>query len=212
MTRKALLLTILAAFTLWPLAAADNAAKIVEKLQKQYSGLDDAYVEFTQTVKFAVTGNEQSFSGKLWMMKGQKYRIELEDQTIVTDGASVWSHSKAHGQVLIDRYREDPHSFSPDKLVASLPREYTPTTVGQEKWAKRDITILKLLPKDDDSDFRWMKVWVDVDEPLMRRIQVLDVSDNLTTYSIDSLRTNGGVTESMFRFTPPTGVNVLDLR
>lgn len=192
--------------------AGDDPESILTNLQKRYDKIRDASLAFTQNVRFGVTNSEQTFKGTLVMKKGNKYRIELEDQTIVTDGRSVWSYSASTHQVIIDKYREDPKSFSPDKILVNVPRQYTAAIVGTEKIDKTDMTILKLVPKDQSSNCKWLKVWVDTDEWLMKRVQVLDISDNLTTYDVESLATNKDPDDVLFRFDTPPGAEVIDSR
>ena len=192
--------------------AGDTAEDILSKMQKKYDTIKDAKVTFTQHVQFGVTKSEETFSGKLLMKKGNKYRIEMEQQTLVTDGKSVWSYAKVNNQVLIDRYKEDPKSFSPDKILVNAPANYASTLLGKEKFGEREAAILKLVPRNTKSNIQWMKVWVDDDDALMRKIQVRDVSDNLTTYTISDIFLNTGVSESQFTFDAPAGVEVIDLR
>ena len=193
-------------------AGGDDAASIFSKLEKKYAGIRDASVSFIQHVQFGVTKTEQSFTGTMLMKKGNKFRIEMEDQTIVTNGSSVWSFSKINQQVLIDKFKEDPKSFSPDKVLVNVPNFYYAAFLGKEKLNSIETSILKLVPKDDKSNFKWMKIWVDTDEFLMRKIQIFDVSDNLTTYFVNDIKLNSGVVDSQFQFQPPPDVEVIDLR
>jgi chaperone LolA len=163
-------------------------------------------------VQFGVTKAEQSFSGKLIMKKGNRYRIDLEGQTIVTDGKSVWSYNKANQQVLIDKYRENPQSFSPDMVLVNIPENYTPTVIGKESLSGHDVSIVKLTPKSSKPVLKCMKVWVDREDWLLRKVQVLELSDNLTTYTISDIRLNTNVADSQFRFDPPEGTETIDLR
>ena len=191
--------------------AGDDAASLLKQMEKKYDGIKDAAVKFTQHVSYGVTKAEQSFSGRLRMKKGNKYRVELEDQVIVTDGTSVWSFTKSNHQVVIDKYKEDPRSFSPDKVLVNVPQRYTATILGKEKVQGNETTILKLIPIDPKSNLQWMKIWVDNDR-MMKQIQILDISDNVTTYSIESITVNAGVADSEFTFTAPNDVEVIDLR
>ena len=85
--------------------AGEDVKDIISKVQKKYDSIRDVSVVFVQDVQFGVTKAEQSFSGKLLMKKGNKYRIEMEQQTIVTDGKSVWSLNKVNNQLLIDNFK-----------------------------------------------------------------------------------------------------------
>ena len=192
--------------------AGDSAEDIVARLQKKYDAIRDASVTFDQSTVFGVSNAEQSVTGKLFMKKGNKYRIETESQTTVTDGKSVWSYAKVNKQVLIDKYKEDPKSFSPDKILVNVPDNYTSIVLGKEKVGGTESTIVKLSPKTGKPNVKWMKFWVDTDNWLMRKVQILDISDNLTSYSISDTRLNPGIADSVFRFEVPPGVEVIDLR
>ncbi|MBI1805443.1 MAG: outer membrane lipoprotein chaperone LolA [Ignavibacteria bacterium] len=192
--------------------AGDDAGDIISKLQRKYDSIRDVSITFRQDVQFGVTKAEQSFSGKLLMKKGNRYRIEMDQQTIVTDGKSVWSFNKPNNQVLIDNFKENPASFSPDKVLVNVPNNYSSTVIGKERLGSQEATVLKLIPKNPTSSLKWMKVWVDTDELLMKKIQMLETSDNLMTYVVTDIKLNPGLADSQFQFEPPTGVEVIDLR
>ncbi len=190
----------------------DDADAIIAKVQKKYESVQDASVAFVRHVQFGAMKAEQEFKGTLLMKRGNKYRIEMEDQTIVTDGQSVWSFNKVNRQVLIDRYKDDPNALSPDRVLVNVPERYTATLLGTENVGDRETSVLKLIPRSGKSSTQWMKVWVDRDDWLMRRIQVLDVSENLTTYDVTAISLNPGIADSVFQFNAPPGVDVIDLR
>ena len=192
--------------------AGDKTETVIKKLQKRYDSIRDASVTYIQQVQFGVTKSEQSFSGTLTMKQGNRYRIEMEQQTIVTDGKSVWSYSKMNNQVLIDRYKDDPKSFSPDKVLVNLPSNYNAAMLGNEKMGDKEVSVLKLTPKKDKLNFKWMKIWVDPEEWLMKKIQVLDISDNLMTYLLNEIKINQGIPDTVFQYVAPSGVDVIDLR
>lgn len=196
-----------------PFALAGNdAEEIVEQLQKKYEGIRDAAIVFTQTIRFGVTKAEQTFRGTLYMKKGNRYRVELDERTIVTDGKTVWSYSAVNNQVLIDRYKEDANSISPDKMLVNIPDTYTASFLGEENLGKRRTKIVKLLPKKTRSGIKSMKVWIDDDQWLMRKVQIIDVSDNETTYLVETFTFNKGLSDSTFQFIPPDGADVVDMR
>jgi len=209
---RTFLLTLVLLFLNVFVYAGDDAESIVATLQKKYDDAKDLSISFVQDVQFAVTKNTQSFGGKLLMRKGNKYRIEMEQQTIVTDGTSVWTFNKMNNQVFIDTYKSNPQSFSPDKMLTNLPDNYTATLLGKEKQQEHDLTIIKLVPKNSKPNIKWMKVWVDTDNWIMKKVQVFDVSENLWTYDVSDIRMNSNIPDTQFRFDVPAGVDVIDLR
>ncbi len=195
-----------------PAVAGDDAQDLLARLQDRYRSVVDATVTFSQHVVFGVTQSESAFKGTFIMKKGNKYRIELEDQTVVTDGKSLWSYSRPNNQVIINVSHEDPKVFSPDKVLVNVPENYIAAIVGKELYRKHDTTILKLTPKTKRNAVRWMKIWVDDDGALMRKIQVFDASENTVTYELDEVLLNSGVADSRFEFVPPPKAEVIDLR
>jgi outer membrane lipoprotein-sorting protein len=70
----------------YPIALAQDSQDVLEQLRKKYDSITDAEVKFSSRMKFAVAKVEQRTNGTLEFKKDHKYRVELEDQTIVTDG------------------------------------------------------------------------------------------------------------------------------
>jgi chaperone LolA len=194
------------------LIAGDDADKILRNIQKKYESWNDATISFTQQVLFAVTKSEQSFDGKLIVKKGNKYRIDLEQQLIITDGKTVWSVNKTNKQVMVDKYKDDPKSLTPEKMLTNIPKNYNAAFLNREETGGVDIVVLKLLPKESRSSFRSIKMWVDEDHSVLKKIQIIDASNNTITYAITNLLINSGVKESSFSYQPPTGFEVIDLR
>jgi outer membrane lipoprotein-sorting protein len=71
---------------------------------------------------------------------------------------------------------------------------------------------MKLTPKEAKANLQWMKVWVDDEEYLMKKIQALEVSDNLSTYLLDSIAVNQKLDEAKFTFDAPRDAELIDLR
>jgi outer membrane lipoprotein-sorting protein len=112
---------------------------------------------------------------------------------------------------VIDTYREDPKSFSPDKILVNVPNNYNATLLADGK-KKEEPVVLKLIPKDDKSQVKWMKIWIDREDWLMQKVQMEDISDNITTYAISDIKLNTNLADSIFQFLPPKNVEVIDLR
>jgi chaperone LolA len=190
----------------------EDVEEILARLQKKYEAMSDVTCHFTQTVQFSVTHNEQQFKGVLYMKKGNRYRIETDDQTIVTDGTSVWSYSPSTNQVLIDHFREDPRSITPDKVLMTIPTQYNVVILSEETIEGSSCTVLKCTPKDQMSNVKWMKVWISEDQTVMKKIQIQDVNETTTSYVVGDLKFNTSLPDSRFQFKPPQGAEVVDLR
>jgi len=190
-----------------------TATQVLEKVEEMYATVNDATAEFTQTVSFKYAKIEQSFSGTVSMKKKNKYRVESQQQTLVTDGAIVWVYSPVNNQVLIDLFRESPNTFSPEKFLVGLPKNFRATLVDDNTPEGHAATVLKLLPKSDVSKFvKSLKVWINDNDWSVRRVEYVDMNETRTVYSLKSITFNSGISDERFVFKVPEKAEVVDLR
>src|SRR5512140_2035619 len=192
--------------------AQPKAEDVLEKVRKRYDAVTDEELRFSQKVHFPMTNAEQQSSGTLYVKKKNKYRVEMDDQAIVTDGQTIWSYSAANNQVVIDRFKQDEQSLSPENILVCTPDNFTATVVGEEKVGGFDTVVLKLVPKDEQSFIHSLRLWVDEKEWMIRQVEVVDLSEKQTTYSVLQVRTNTGLPDSRFVYSIPKGADVVDLR
>ncbi|MBI5471089.1 MAG: outer membrane lipoprotein carrier protein LolA [Ignavibacteriae bacterium] len=191
---------------------AQPAQDILEKMKQKYDTIKDAELKFTQRTKFEMSGNEQSVSGTLLIKKGNKYRVELENSTVVTDGVTVWSYSVPNKQVVIDKFKLEEKALTPLRIITAAPKDYYATVLKAEKIGKTETQLLKLVPKDSESMIRTMKIWIDESTWLMKKVEIVDVNGNETVYTVLSVNVNPGLADSRFAYQIPKGVEAVDLR
>jgi len=206
----AAMLFVLAAATL-SYAMSITAREIIEKVQSKYDKLDNVILNFTQSVRFKVNKSEQQASGTLYFKKKNKYRIESDQHLIVTDGVTSWSYSPQNKQVIVDKYKEDTHSLSPEHLLVGYPQDFYSSLIGEEKLGTESVYVLKLTPKEDNSFATKLKIWVSKNW-IIKKVETSDISGAVTTYTIKDVVIDKGIPDSKFEFKPPQGVDVIDLR
>ncbi len=188
-----------------------TASEIIENVQDRYEDIDDAVITFTQTVRFKVSRVEQSYSGKMYFKKKNKFRIETDERVLVTDGVTSWSYTPRNKQVVIDNYEEEKNSLSPQRLLFSLPKDYYAAYIGERKLGPVETYVLKFTPKQSSSFAKSIKVWINHDW-LIRQVEVVDINGTTTTYFIKRITLDQGIKDSRFSFAIPRGVEVIDLR
>jgi chaperone LolA len=186
--------------------------QVSDHIQRRYEMVDDAVAQFEQHVKFGFSNIEQTFVGTLTMKKPNHYRIESEHQTIVTDGTTVWAYSETNHQVIIDKYKENQNSISPEIFLLNLPSNYYSAIIGKETFKSAKCIVLKLTPKDDRSFVKSVKLWVDEQSWMIHKIFIVDVNETETTYIVKEIKLNVSVREKVFSFAAPAGADVVDLR
>ena len=189
-----------------------NVKDVTEKLQSRYEMIDDATAEFTKHVKLGFSNMEQTYSGTIMIKKPKRLRLESENETIVTDGITVWLYSPANNQVIIDNYKENQNSVSPENFMLNLPQNYYSTLLGVDRSKSNPLVTVKLVPKDDRSFVKTVKILLEEGTWTVRTIVILDVNDTETTYTVKDLKLNTNLNDKKFTYLPPAGVEVVDLR
>jgi outer membrane lipoprotein carrier protein len=190
-----------------------SAAEVLEKVQEAYANVEDGTAEFTQSVSLKYAKIEQTYSGTVMIKKGNKYRIESQEQTLVTDGATVWLYSPVNKQVLVDSYKETPDSFSPEKFLVGIPKNFRAALVDDNGADIQAAYTLKLSPKPGVAKYlKSLKVWIDDADWSIRGVEYIDVNETRTLYALKDIRFNVGIPDVRFVFVVPEHVNVVDLR
>lgn len=190
-------------------AHAQDAQEIIKKVQSKYENISDAKATFTQTLKGS-GGKANSSSGVIYIKKTNMYRIEAGGQVIITDGQTSWSYSPKRKQVVIDNYKDDAGSFSPNKFLFNYPENFYSDLEGEENVGGVDCFVIKLSPRSGGS-VKSAKIWIDKNEDLIRKINIV-TSESTNTYLLKDISLDAGVSSSKFSFSPPSGVEVIDLR
>jgi|WetSurMetagenome_2_1015567.scaffolds.fasta_scaffold298910_2 chaperone LolA len=188
---------------------AQDAQEIIKNVQSKYNSIKDAQATFSQSIRYS-SGSSQSSSGTIYIQKEDKYRIESKNEVIVTDGVTSWSYSKKKKQVVIDNYKKDGNTFSPNKFLFSYPENFYSDLDGTESISGFECYVLKLSPRHKGS-VKSAKIWIDKEDNLIRKINI-NSSESNTTYTLKKITLDVGLSSSKFSFSPPEGVEVIDLR
>jgi outer membrane lipoprotein carrier protein len=186
--------------------ASDTAEEVLENVKETYDRIKDARLIFSEKVVLETAGIEQTVAGTLYVKKEHRYRLELPERTIVTDGTTVWSYSAPSKQVLIDRFK-----LTPEQILTGATGAYQATLIGRETVKGTELIVVKLIPKNA-SVLQSLKLWVDPDSWLIRRVELIDINDKRTDYSISDIKTDMNLPDTTFTYRIPQGVEVVDLR
>ncbi|MCK9409011.1 MAG: outer membrane lipoprotein carrier protein LolA [Bacteriovoracaceae bacterium] len=187
-----------------------SASEIVQKVRNRYQQINDASASFTQTVKLRYKRTGQNVTGTVKIKKGNKYRIESEQQTVVSDGVTVWMYTPKTKQVLIDRFKFNRQPFSPDKFLLGLPGDVTTESVTKQD----SVYILRLTPSAKNSslaNITALTVWTSGNRWDVEKIEMIEKSGTTITIVLTDLQLNGGIDESVFQFLVTKEMHVVDI-
>ena len=184
----------------------------MDRVQERFGKAEAISLAFKRTLYWKMADMEEEVEGTLFLLKPDKFRLEMPVQVMVTDGQTMWSYSVENEQVIVSQYRRSDDPSSPERILFEYSENYTAAYVGEEKIRKAVCDVVLLTPKEKDSNIVWMKVWVDRKEQVTLKVQFVDVNENEVTYELSTIKMDPKLSEAAFRFDTPEGVDVVDMR
>ena len=195
-----------------PSAESITAGEILHKVEERYESLTDFRTAFQQALYMDEADTVGYLaSGTLWVKKPVQFRLELEHQTTVSDGKTLWTYVPSNNQVLVDAADTTGGSMRPDQLFLTYFQDAEATLCGSEQVAGLDCYHLRLQPAEETA-VASLQVWVDKDSWLARRLTFTDQGGLITHYRFTEMQINPGLADSLFVFQVPDTVEVIDMR
>jgi outer membrane lipoprotein carrier protein len=147
----------------------------------------------------------------MYLKNPDKFRIETDDEILVSDGELLWSYSKENEQVTKSRLDKSKNIFKPNQYLSNFRKEYEAKLTGEEKVDKIECYNLVLTPKKKDLFITRMTIWIDKKSGLAKKLKYQDSNDNQVLLLFEGIKINKGIPDSKFVFKAPPGVEELDL-
>ena len=181
----------------------DAGEKLLGGLQDKFNKITNLSAEFKQT-----TNGKAAMNGKFFFKKEDKFRIELKNSTLVSDGTTNWSYNQKENKVIISSNNGSNASpFSLRKIVYEYPKE---CAIGSETIDGREVLLLT--PNENSEiGYALVKIWINK-ENLIERIVLKDKAGNIIQIDFSKYKINQKLNDDKFNFTPPEGSKIIDLR
>ena len=175
--------------------------ELLKSVQSKYNSINTLTVNFAKS-----SGSKEDFSGKLYLKKENKLRIELKNNTIISDGETFWNYNKKENKVIINNYdSEEPTELSLNNFIQVYPSKSNVTS-GEEG----NYKTLTLEPKTSDLNFNQAKLYINNDN-LVEKVQI-DSNSGESTITLSGYKLNQDIPDSEFTYSPAKGIKVIDLR
>jgi outer membrane lipoprotein carrier protein len=208
------LLLVAATFVSFNAQAQDAKAKVVlDKVSAKFKSMSSLRANFALNMNDAKGKSKGAKSGA-FLMKGNKYRVNMSGQQIICDGKSVWTYLQANKEVQITSFDPNAQSISPAKLFSgSYNSEYKSAYAGEKTIAGKKVDVIDMTPVNAKS-FKKVTLYVDKATTMITGGIMYDKSGGSYGYTISGVVPNAKVADTEFTFDPKKnpGVEVIDLR
>jgi len=195
-----------------PLASAQQptAQDLAQRVDHHYNQLHSLRTAFTES--YQGMGMHRTESGTLMLLKPGRMRWEYSQpagKLFVLDGASAWFYSKGDAQVQRLPAKKLDDLRSPLRFLlghTALEKELSHLSVQP---AANGQFLLQGQPKGQEQRVRNMKILVTA-EGAITSLEIEETDGAITRFSFGHEETNAPLPSSLFHFTPPAGVPVIE--
>lgn len=178
-----------------------KAKAILDKIKAKYDSYKSMEAQFTLTIEIPEADTEvQKGSVKQSI---DKYRLELQDQTIISDGATLWYHIKSNNEVQVNTVDPDAESdmLSPRDLMRIYEAEDYKYVLTNETYEKgKPVQQIEFKPTDRDSEYSKLRLTVDKKANEIVRIKTFGKDGSRFTFELDELTPNIAFAGNTFKF------------
>ena len=179
-----------------------------ERLDRFFEKVTTFKASFIQVVLDENLLALEETSGLLWIARPGRFRWDYESvhrQSIVADGEVLWLYDVELEQVT-RRAQESAIGQTPAVLLSGgqqYRKDYNVTILGRQG----AVNWISLVPKFSDGSFA--EIQLGFEGETLRLIQLLDELNQITRVTLANVVENEPIPDSVFRFIPPTGVDVI---
>jgi outer membrane lipoprotein-sorting protein len=194
-----------------------KAKKILDDVSAKTKTYTTINAEFSITVENKKNKTTDAQNGKL-TLKGSKYKLEVNNQTIISDSKTSWTILKDASEVQINTIdaKESETGLNPSNIFTMHERGFKYEFVKDETQKNGTINqIVKLYPDDvKKKNYHTAILTINKQKSQIVSIKIMGKDGTDMTYLVKSFTTNGNVPESSFVFNDKNypGYEVIDLR
>ena len=193
-------------------AAAPPVDQIVREVQARIDATRDLKASVHQELVVASAGRTLTADGTVAYKKPGKMLWELnneEKQVIVADGSTLWFYQPEERQVLKAPFEAAFHSTTPISFLTGVGRIQDDFKVSLE--GEKDGTLLlALVPRKQEGDLGRLVLTVEKESYDIVGAEIHDPLGNVTRLQFSKLKRNSGLSDSLFHFEIPPGVDVIE--
>lgn len=174
---------------------------LIEKLQ----AMESLHTAFRQQI------SGELHTGRLWVSKPNHFRIETNSpwqQILISDGATFWNYDIDLEQLTIADLELDPKKY-PILLFSGIEGNLI-DSYDVSAYTDEDHDVYVLTPKKNNQFFASMMLKFSGEMPAS--IIIRDAAGQRTDIIFDSPQTNIELSEDLFEFSAPAGIDIVDQR
>jgi len=190
-----------------------QASEVLDEVIAKTNSYTSMKLQFTYQMENPGANINETTNGNA-LVSGNKYRLEVAGQTIISDGKTVWTVISDAEEVQVNDASEGDDVFTPTKLLSNYNKEYKSKMIPKVTTLHgKNVYALELTPNAKKS-YDKVNLYIEKEKMQLYAIEIFDQNGSKYTYKITKFETNTPVNDKSFTFSDKEfpGYYVIDMR
>ncbi len=190
-----------------------KALEILEAMSKKYKEITAFEANLTSGMTNETEGVKEELKGKI-TVKGDKFRLLLDDQEIINNGTTVWTYLPSAKEVNIDNFDPGSDDVNPTKIFEMYKKGFKYLYLADKTEGGVVCEEIDLVPEKKDAQYFKIKMMIVKKDKSIQSWTMFDKAGNRYKYTITKFVPNVKVDDAFFTFDTKKypGVEIIDLR
>lgn len=190
-----------------------QASKILNAMSQKYRSMKAFKADFAQTLENPSAKVKETMNGNI-TVSGDKYRLGVSGQEIISDGKNMYTFLKDANEVTITEADEEAEAMAPSKIFDMYKKGYKYAYAGTETLGGVKHDVIELSPEDRKNPIYKVRLYISQKDKTLKSWKMFRNNGNQYSYTINNFQANPMLATDAFTFNKAKykGVTVVDLR
>ncbi len=191
-----------------------KSENILKGLSNKYKSFKSIKADFSIIVENAKDKSKETQKGVL-LLKGQKYKLQIVGQEIISDGKTRWTFLKDANEIQIDNLKVDESAITPTNIFTIYEKGWLSKFISEQKEKNVMCQTVELIPSETKSKnvFK-VRLTINKSQKTIVAAKIFDKNGTIQTILVDKFLPDGASNDSNFIFNKDNypGSEIVDLR
>ena len=191
-----------------------KAREILKKVSAKFKSFKSLKATFIITIENQKDKSSDVQKGTI-QLKGDKYRLDVAQQDIVSDGKTIWTYMKDANEIQVNNASKDTNTITPANFLTLYEKGFLFKFTGEEKEKGMVYQLVELVPVDPKKkSVVKVKLKISKKDQMVYSARLIDRSGTVVTYNVEKFTPEAATSDSIFTFNTKNypGAEIIDLR
>lgn len=191
-----------------------EAQEILKGVSAKYKTYKSVKATFTVTMENPADKSKEIQKGTLYL-KGEKYKLNVAGQDVISDGKTVWTYVKDGNEVQVNNVKTDESAITPSNIFTIYEKGFMSKFTGEATKGGTSFQDVELVPTDSKKkSYFKIKLTINKMDKFITSAKVFNKNGSINTIAVDKFTPDGVTDETIFTFNSASypGAEVIDLR